>query len=139
MNAKVFDAIVIGGRSVGVTLSDVMLLRPDDVVGSVFDETGHTWMLQTRAGDSYRASVVIARRIDVGLPPTSPLHCRRRFIVVLIIVADVADTAPAVIVRWTMGRWPASHTRDDTAASRLESPLCSTQRSMHRARPRAFP
>jgi hypothetical protein len=60
MNAKVFDAIVIGGRSVGVTLSDVMLLRPDEVVGSVFDETGHTLMLQTRAGDSYRASVVIA-------------------------------------------------------------------------------
>lgn len=60
MNAKVFDAIVIGGRSVGVTLSDVMILRPDEVVGSVFDETGHTWMLQTRAGDSYRASVVIA-------------------------------------------------------------------------------
>jgi hypothetical protein len=60
MNAKVFDAIVIGGRSVGGTLSDVMLLRPDEVVGSVFDETGHTWVLQTRAGDSYRASVVIA-------------------------------------------------------------------------------
>ncbi len=26
----------------------------------MFDETGHTWVLQTRAGDSHRASVVIA-------------------------------------------------------------------------------
>ena len=60
MNAKVFDAIVIGGRSVGVTLSKVMLLRPDDVVASQFDETAHTWRLTTRAGDSYDASVVIA-------------------------------------------------------------------------------
>ena len=60
MNAKVFEAIVIGGQSVGLTLSDVMLLRPDEVVGSVFDETGHTWTLQTRAGESHRASVVIA-------------------------------------------------------------------------------
>jgi len=60
MNAKVFDAIVIGGRSVGVTLSKVMLLRPDDVVGSEFDETGHTWRISTRAGDTYDASVVIS-------------------------------------------------------------------------------
>jgi len=42
MNAKVFDAIVIGGRSVGLTLSKVMLLRPDDVAGAEFDETVHT-------------------------------------------------------------------------------------------------
>ena len=60
MNAKVFDAIVIGGRSVGLTLSKVMLLRPDDVVDSEFDETVHTWRLKTRAGDSYDASVVIS-------------------------------------------------------------------------------
>jgi hypothetical protein len=60
MNAKVFDAIVIGGRSVGVTLSKVMLLRPDDVVGSEFDEIGQTWRIKTRAGDSYDASVVIS-------------------------------------------------------------------------------
>jgi hypothetical protein len=60
MNAKVFDAIVIGGRSVGVTLSKVMLLRTDDVVGSEFDETGHTWRISTRSGDSYDASVVIS-------------------------------------------------------------------------------
>jgi hypothetical protein len=60
MNAKVFDAIVIGGRSVGLTLSKVMLLRPDDVVDSEFDETVHTWRLKTRAGDSYDASVLIS-------------------------------------------------------------------------------
>jgi hypothetical protein len=60
MTAKVFDAIVIGGQSVGLTLSNVMILRPDEVVGSAFDETGHTWTIQTRAGDSHRASVVIA-------------------------------------------------------------------------------
>ena len=60
MNAKVFDAIVIGGRSVCLTLSKVMLLRPDDVVDSEFDETVHTWRLKTRAGDSYDASVVIS-------------------------------------------------------------------------------
>jgi hypothetical protein len=60
MNAKVFDAIVIGGRSVGLTLSKVMLLRPDDVVGSEFDETAHTWRLRTRSGDRYDASVVIS-------------------------------------------------------------------------------
>ena len=60
MNAKVFDAIVIGGRSVGLTLSKVMLLRPDDVVSSEFDETVHTWRLTTRAGDIYDASVVIS-------------------------------------------------------------------------------
>jgi hypothetical protein len=60
MNAKVFDAIVIGGRSVGLTLSKVMLLRPDDVVSEEFDETVHTWRLTTRAGDTYDASVVIS-------------------------------------------------------------------------------
>jgi hypothetical protein len=60
MSAKVFDAIVIGGRSVGLTLSKVMLLRTDDVVDSEFDETFHTWRLTTRAGDSYDASVVIS-------------------------------------------------------------------------------
>src|SRR5258705_11269775 len=60
MNPKVFDAIVIGGRSVGLTLSKVMLLRPDDVVGSEFDQTAHTWRLKTRAGDTYDTSVVIS-------------------------------------------------------------------------------
>jgi hypothetical protein len=60
MSPKVFDAIVIGGRSVGVTLSKVMLLRPDDVVGLEFDEIGHTWKVSTRAGDTYDASVVIS-------------------------------------------------------------------------------
>jgi hypothetical protein len=60
MNAKVFDAIVIGGRSVGLTLNKVMLLRPDDVVGSEFDEIGHTWRVRTRGGDSYDASVLIS-------------------------------------------------------------------------------
>jgi hypothetical protein len=60
MSAKVFDAIVIGGRSVGLTLSKVMLLRPDDVVGSEFDETSHTWTINMRAGDTYEASVVIS-------------------------------------------------------------------------------
>ena len=60
MSAEVFDAIVIGGRSVGLTLSRVMLLRPDDVVGSEFDETGHTWRLVTAAGGTYDASVVIS-------------------------------------------------------------------------------
>jgi hypothetical protein len=60
MNAKVFDAIVIGGRSVGVTLSKVMMLRPDGVVGSEFDETAHTWRITTRAGDTYDASIVIS-------------------------------------------------------------------------------
>lgn len=60
MNAQIFDAIVIGGRSVGVTLSKVMLLRPDDVVSAEFDETGHIWRLRTRGGDNYDASVVIS-------------------------------------------------------------------------------
>src|SRR4051794_1264753 len=60
MNANVFDAIVIGGPSVGVTLSKVMLLRPDDVVGSQFDEMGHTWRVTTRGGASYDASVLIS-------------------------------------------------------------------------------
>src|SRR3977135_222806 len=60
MKAKVFDAIVIGGGSVGLTLSKVMLLRPDDVVSAEFDETVHTWRLTTRAGDTYDASVVIS-------------------------------------------------------------------------------
>jgi hypothetical protein len=60
MNTKVFDAIVIGGRSVGLTLSKVMLLRADDVVSSEFDETGHTWRLRTHGGDTYDASVVIS-------------------------------------------------------------------------------
>ena len=60
MNAKVFDAIVIGGQSVGVTLSKVMLLRPDDVVDSEFDETAHSWRIRTRGDDTYEASVVIS-------------------------------------------------------------------------------
>jgi Domain of unknown function (DUF4873) len=60
MTANVFDAIVIGGRSVGVTLSKVMMLRPDDVVAEEFDEVGHTWTVRTRAGDSHVASVVIS-------------------------------------------------------------------------------
>jgi hypothetical protein len=60
MNANVFDVIVIGGRSVGVTLSKVILLRPDDVVGAEFDEVGHTWRVRTRGGDSYDASVLIS-------------------------------------------------------------------------------
>ena len=60
MNAKTFDAIVIGGRSIGITLSRVVILRPDDVIGLEFDEIGHTWTLRTRAGDSYAASVVIS-------------------------------------------------------------------------------
>jgi Domain of unknown function (DUF4873) len=60
MNAKVFDAIVIGGRSAGLTLSKVMLLRPDDVVASEFDETLHIWRLTTRAGDRYDASLLIS-------------------------------------------------------------------------------
>ena len=80
MNAKVFDAIVIGGRSVGVTLSDVMLLRSDEVVGSVFDETGHTWMLQTRAGDSYRAQRRhrLRRSAFEGGHAAIPRGCRAR-------------------------------------------------------------
>ncbi|PXX04324.1 DUF4873 domain-containing protein [Mycolicibacterium moriokaense] len=60
MNAKAFDAIVIGGVSVGLTLSKVMLLRPEDIVSSEFDESVHTWRLATRAGDIYDASVVIS-------------------------------------------------------------------------------
>src|SRR5258705_6907714 len=60
MNPKVFDAIVIGGRSVGLTLSKLRLLPPDDVGDSEFHETIHTWRLKTRAGDSYDASVVIS-------------------------------------------------------------------------------
>jgi hypothetical protein len=60
MSAKVFDAIVIGGRSVGLTLSKVMLLRLDDIVSEEFDETSHIWTVTTRAGDTYDASVVIA-------------------------------------------------------------------------------
>jgi len=60
MSANVFDAIVIGGRSVGVSLTKVMILRPDDIVGSEFDEIRHTWTVTTRAGDSHDASVVIS-------------------------------------------------------------------------------
>ena len=60
MSANVFDAIVIGGRSVGVTLTKVMILRPDDVVEEDFDEIGHTWTVSTRAGDTHEASIVIS-------------------------------------------------------------------------------
>jgi hypothetical protein len=68
MNEKVFDAILIGGQSVGLTLSSVTILRPGEVAGSVFDETDHTWTVQTTAGDSHRASVVIA----YGEAPSTP-------------------------------------------------------------------
>ncbi len=60
MNANAFDAIVIGGRSVGLTLSKVMILRADDVAGAEFDEISHTWNVSTRAGDRYDASIVIS-------------------------------------------------------------------------------
>jgi Domain of unknown function (DUF4873) len=60
MTANVFDAIVIGGRSVGVTLTKVMILRPDDVAAEEFDEVRHTWTVRTRAGDSHEASLVIS-------------------------------------------------------------------------------
>jgi hypothetical protein len=60
MSANVFDAIVIGGRSIGVTLTKVMILRPDDVVGEDFDEIAHTWTVKTRGGENHEASVMIS-------------------------------------------------------------------------------
>jgi Domain of unknown function (DUF4873) len=60
MSAKIFDAIVVDGRPVGVPLSDVLLLRSVEIVDSVFDETRHTWTLQTRRGDRYDTSIEIA-------------------------------------------------------------------------------
>jgi hypothetical protein len=60
MTPEVFDAVVIGGRSVGVTLRNVLILRADDVVATEFDETGHIWRIRTRAGDAHDASVVIS-------------------------------------------------------------------------------
>lgn len=72
MNAKVFDAIVIGGRSVGVALSSVMILRPDDIVDEAFDETDHTWTITTRTGDRQRASIVIAYTEAPSIPGLLP-------------------------------------------------------------------
>ena len=60
MSANVFDAIVIGGRSVGLTLTKVMILRPDDVAEEEFDEIAQTWTVTTQAGDRHEASIVIS-------------------------------------------------------------------------------
>jgi hypothetical protein len=63
---KVFDAIVVGGRSVGVALTNVMILRPDEVVASAFDESRHLWTIRTRSGDDHLTSIVIT----YGQPPS---------------------------------------------------------------------
>jgi hypothetical protein len=60
MSAKVFDAIMIDGRPVGGSRNDVLLLRSVEIVDSVFDETRHTWTLQTRGGDRYQTRIEIA-------------------------------------------------------------------------------
>jgi len=58
--SKIYDVIVVDGRPVGMPVSDVLLLRSVGIVDSVFDETRHTWTLQTRRGDRYDTSVEIA-------------------------------------------------------------------------------
>jgi hypothetical protein len=55
-----YDVVMVDGRSVGVPLSDVLLLRSVEIIDSEFDEARHTWTLQTRGGDRYDTSIEIA-------------------------------------------------------------------------------
>ena len=57
---RTYDVVMLDGRPIGMPLSDVLILRSVEIVDSVFDETRHTWTLQTRGGDRYDASVEIA-------------------------------------------------------------------------------
>jgi hypothetical protein len=56
----VYDVIMVDGQHVGLNLNDVLLLRSVEIVDSAFDESRHTWTLQTRGGDRYETSVEIA-------------------------------------------------------------------------------
>jgi hypothetical protein len=58
--SRVYDVIMVDGQHVGLNLNDVLLLRSVEIVDSAFDESRHTWTLQTRGGERYETSVEIA-------------------------------------------------------------------------------
>jgi hypothetical protein len=58
--SRVYDVIMVDGQRVGLHLSDVLLLRSVEIVDSAFDESRHTWTLQTRRGERYETSIEIA-------------------------------------------------------------------------------
>ena len=126
--------------------------RPDNVTAWVFDLPGcrsisgsreETLALVPIAIGEYLAWLDMhhARPLDASRNKSCIARTRGASRIRQCIVR--CPTAPRPLcparVRWTMGRWPVSHDRDDVAASRLESTPCSSLRSMHHARPRAFP